>query len=243
MSDRLDLKTTYRAILEAARRRQFISYGDLAKANGADWQKVRYAMNHHLGELVRVAVQRGWPMPSAIVVNQQSVESGTLDGSARQGFLAAARQYGLEVDDPEAFVKRQQKELFDWAPIAPDDPDFPSGSSDVAGVTRGPKFVHYFAPVLDALRSLGGSGEPKEVMSKVQALAAVTREELEATTRNGQSRFENKVGWARFYLVKAGLIDGKKRGHWVLTPEGRETHLDHDSALALFRDVHARFCG
>ena len=241
MSDRLDLKTTYRAILEAARRRQFISYGDLAKANGADWQKVRYAMNRHLGELVRIAVQRGWPMPSAIVVNQQSLESGVLEGSARQGFLAAARENGIEVDDPDAFVRQQQNDLFDWAPTAPDDPDFPFGNPDVAKALAGPKFVQYFAPVLDALRSLGGAGEPKEVMSKVQELAGVTREELEATTKNGQSRYENKVGWARFYLVKAGLIDGKKRGHWVLTTEGRETHLDHETALALFRDVHARF--
>ena len=33
MTDQLDLRKTYRAILDAARDRRFISYGDLAKAN------------------------------------------------------------------------------------------------------------------------------------------------------------------------------------------------------------------
>ena len=59
MSEQLDLQTTYDAILCAARERRFISYGDLARANGAEWQKVRYEMNRHLGELVKIAVDRG----------------------------------------------------------------------------------------------------------------------------------------------------------------------------------------
>ena len=52
MTEQLDLKKTYRAILDAARNQHFISYGDLAKANDAKWQKVRYKMNVHLGQLV-----------------------------------------------------------------------------------------------------------------------------------------------------------------------------------------------
>ncbi|WP_294541574.1 AAA family ATPase [uncultured Rhodoblastus sp.] len=241
MTGRLDLKTTYRTILKAARERRFISYGDLAKANGADWQKVRYDMNRHLGDLVQIAVQNGWPMTSAIVVNRQNLETGTLDGSALQGFLAAARDSGLQVDDPDAFVRQQQLALFDWAPTAPDDPDFQSALADEGKALVGPKFVQYFAPVLDALRSLGGASEPKEVIAKVRELADVAKEELADTNKNGQSKFENNVAWARFYLVKAGLIDRKQRGRWVLTPDGRETHLDHGSALALFKDVQSRF--
>ena len=59
LSDVLDLQTTYKAILEAARDGRLISYGDLAQANGAKWQKVRRAMNHHLGDLVEIAADRG----------------------------------------------------------------------------------------------------------------------------------------------------------------------------------------
>jgi 5-methylcytosine-specific restriction protein B len=236
----LDLQTTYRTIIAAARQRRFISYGDLAKANGAEWQKVRYEMNRHLGELVALAVERGWPMPSAIVVNQQSLESGALEGSAREGFLAAARDSGLSFDDPDHFVKAQQQALFDWAPSAPDDLELPKSASTTKGPT-GPKFVQYFGPVLDALRSLGGSAEPKEVMAKVRELADVSEKELSETNKNGQSKYENKIGWARFYLVKAGLIDSKQRGQWSLTPDGRETFLDHAAALALFKDVRTKF--
>jgi 5-methylcytosine-specific restriction protein B len=241
MTNLLDLTTTYQAILDAARHQRFISYGELAKANGAEWQKVRYEMNRHLGELVQFAVDRGWPMLSAIVVNQQNLETGTLDGLAREGFLAAAIDSGLKIDDPDTFVQQQQDALFLWAPTAPDDPDFPAAEADGAKPLPGPKFVQYFAPVLDALRSMGGTGDPKDVMAKVREVADVTEEELTETTKGGESRFENKVGWARFYLVKAGLIDGKLRGRWVLTSEGRETHLDHVSAMAVFKDVRTRF--
>lgn len=55
MTENLDLQTTYQTILNAARQRKFISYGDLAKANGFKWQKVRREMNRHLGELITLA--------------------------------------------------------------------------------------------------------------------------------------------------------------------------------------------
>jgi len=241
MTDQLDLETTYRTILNAARQRRFISYGDLAKANGAEWAQVRYKMNHHLGDLVKVAAERGWPMPSALVVNQSNIETGTLDGSAREGFISAARDCGFDVDDPAAFVEEQQQAMFGWAPDAPDDPDFAEPQEPTERKLPGPKFIRYLAPILDALRSLGGSAEPKQVVAKVQEIADVTEQELKATSKSGQSRYENKIGWARFYLAKAGLIDGKTRGRWLLTPKGRETYLDHQAAMELFKDVRKRF--
>lgn len=241
MGKQLDLRTTYRAIIEAAKAGRFISYGDLAKANEAPWQQVRYQMNTHLGELVRIAAARGWPMPSAIVVNQSNLESGTLDGSAREGFLAAAKENGFTIEDPAAFVDEQQQKLFAWAPHAPVSLELEEGEESLPAGAGGPRFVAFFGPVLDALRALGGAAEPKAVYEQVAQHAALSSEEFAATNKNGLSRFENQVAWARFYLVKAGLIDNKKRGVWQLTPEGRETHLDHKSALALFRDVHERF--
>ena len=62
----MDLQTTYRAILDAARSRRYISYGDLAKANGADWKKVRFDMNFHLGNLMELAAKRGWPIQAPL---------------------------------------------------------------------------------------------------------------------------------------------------------------------------------
>ena len=32
--------------------------------------------------------------------------------------------------------------------------------------------------------------------------------------------FDNRVGWARTYLKKAGLLESKKRGYFNITEEG-----------------------
>lgn len=241
MTDQLDLNTTYKAILEAARERRFISYGELAKANGALWKNVRYKMNTHLGDLVRIASERDWPMPSSIVVNQNNLKTGTLDGTAREGFITAAREFGFDVDDPAVFVKKQQDAMFAWAPDAPDDLGLSDGHEETDIPAGGPKFVQFFGPVLDALRSFGGSAEPRQVMDKVVEVADITDDELSETNKNGQSKYENQIGWARFYLAKAGMIESKKRGLWSLTPEGRETFLNHEDAVALFKEIHSRY--
>jgi 5-methylcytosine-specific restriction protein B len=240
MTDQLDINKTYQAILDAARNRHFISYGELAQANNADWQKVRYKMNHHLGDLVAFAAARKWPLPSAIVVNQNNVTAGTLEGSALEGFITAAKESGFEITDPNTFVAEQQEAMFDWAPSAPDfivPDDDGKGDDDITG----PRFVQFLQPVLDALRHFGGSAKPKDVCTWVADHLEISEEERQSTTQKGNRRFDNQVAWARFYLVKAGLIDNAKRGWWQLTKKGRETYLDQESALALFQDVHARF--
>ena len=241
MSDLLDLRKTYRAILDAARNKRFISYGDLAKANDADWQDVRFGMNRHLGDLVEIAAARDWPMPSAIVVNKDNIETGTLDGSARDGFIKAAEEFGFDVSNPTDFVEEQQQAVFDWAKAAPDELTLSDKEQPETKNKVGPHFVRLFGQLLDALRSLGGAGEPKQVYEEIAKSPLVTDEDLKATNKKGGSKFENQVGWAGFCLAKAGLIDNKKRGIWQLTPEGRETHLDQDTAIALFRDIHGRF--
>ncbi len=112
-----------------------------------------------------------------------------------------------------------------------------------ASQPKGPKFVRYFQLVLSALRDLGSSAKPKEVYAWIAERQPVPKEEIEGATKGGQSKFENQVSWARFYLAKAGLIDTEQRGVWVLTEEGRRTELSHDGALALFKTVHERFQG
>ena len=241
MSDQLDLRKTYRAILDAARDKRFIGYGDLAKANDADWQKIRYEMNRHLGNLVKIAAAREWPMPTAIVVNQNNIETGTLDGTARDGFINAAKEFGFDVGNPTAFVEEQQQAMFAWAETAPDELPLSKEEQQKTKNKGGPQFVRLFGPLLDALRSLGGAGEPRRVYKEIAKSPLVTEEDLKAINKNGGSKYENQVGWARFYLAKAGLIDSKKRGIWQLTPAGRENLLDQDAAIALFRDIRGRF--
>jgi 5-methylcytosine-specific restriction protein B len=236
----LDLEKSYAAILKAAREQRYISYGDLAAASGVPWSRAFRLMPNHLGQLVTIAHQRGWPMPSAIVVNQGDVQTGRLEGSTCEGFLTAARQMGREIADPDQFVKQQQQAAFEWAPNAPDKLDMTENGSKETNA-QGPKFILFFGPVLDALRSMGGEAKPKDVYDWLIKNGFVTGSEATAVNKSGKSKFENKVGWARFYLAKAGLLDDRRRGVWALTPEGQEAKIDHAQALALFREVHSRF--
>lgn len=232
----LDINKTYRAIIDAARAQRFISYGEIAEASNEPWNKAYRVVPQQLGKLMDIAHERGWPYLSSIVVTKENVQTGTLDGGALDGFLGAARNLGVKIDDPESFVADQQAKVFAWAKNAPD--TLEAAAPTPAG---GPRFVQYFGPVLDALRAMGGEARPEDVYEWIKTHLDIPQAEIAEVTKGGQSKFENKVGWARFYLAKAGLIDGARRGVWLLTPEGRETVLAYATALAIFRDVQSRF--
>lgn len=111
----------------------------------------------------------------------------------------------------------------------------------ISNQQKGPQFVRYFQPVIDALIKLGGSGRPEEVEEEIAEQLRLSEEERNEQIPSGQSRFSNKVNWARFYLVKAGLIDSSTRGVWNLTEKGRTTQLNAEQALDLFNQIHKPF--
>jgi restriction system protein len=102
---------------------------------------------------------------------------------------------------------------------------------------KGPQFVRYFGPTVEALKDLGGSGQPAEVMDWIANALDVTDEHQLEVLSSGQTRFANQVHWARFYLSKAGYIDSSQRGVWSLTKQGLSATINHDMALTIFRDV------
>jgi restriction system protein len=106
---------------------------------------------------------------------------------------------------------------------------------------KGPQFIRYFQPVINALIKLGGSGRPEEVEDVIAEHLALSEADRNEQIPSGQSRFSNKVNWARFYLVKAGLIDASVRGVWSLTEKGRTTVLTPDQAFELFNQIHRQF--
>lgn len=109
--------------------------------------------------------------------------------------------------------------------------------------TSAPEFVKYFGPVVAALRNLGGSGRPEEVRIAVAESLNISEEDQARPLPSGvQTRFENQVHWARFYLAKAGIIDSSRRGVWTLTEKGRTMPpLSQADARSLFRAVAADF--
>jgi hypothetical protein len=111
----LDFQKSFDLIRKVAAERRFLSYKELADASGTDWSKVRYAVNTHLGDLINYAHGRGWPLLSAIVVNQQNVTTGDMEPPTLKGFVESARGLGYAVPDEMAFLREQQERVFAWA--------------------------------------------------------------------------------------------------------------------------------
>ncbi len=68
-------------------------------------------------------------------------------------------------------------------------------------------------------------GKEHNFREMVEALAKVfqlTKEEQGELIRSGTSKFDNRVGWARTYLKKAGLLSAPRRGLMAITPSGLE---------------------
>ena len=103
------------------------------------------------------------------------------------------------------------------------------------------RLTRYFSLLLDALRSTDPAAmRPAEAAAWVRARVDVPEDDLtRLIAGGGQSIFENDIHWARFYLVKAGLVSKAKRGFWALTPEGRNTWLTPEETWALLRP-HSR---
>lgn len=106
----------------------------------------------------------------------------------------------------------------------------------------GSQFAQYINPLLAVLRALGGSARAAEARAAVAELLKVEDLVLEERMSSGQSRFDNQVGWARYYLVRAGYIDSTRRGVWALTEKGRGTERLTDAQIGdLVRSVIAEW--
>jgi restriction system protein len=99
---------------------------------------------------------------------------------------------------------------------------------------EGARFVRYFGPLLDALRELGGSGTPEEVVEQIATDLGIPDKVQNELLPSGEPRYRNQVHWARFYLVKEGLLDSSKRGVWSLTDKGRATTVTAAQAREIF---------
>jgi restriction system protein len=101
-------------------------------------------------------------------------------------------------------------------------------------VSGGAQFVKWYGPLLEALRSLGGSATPDEAVARIARDLSLSEEVQNETLPSGELRFRNQVAWARFYLVREGLLDSSKRGVWSLTQRGRETTLNEQQSREIF---------
>ena len=96
------------------------------------------------------------------------------------------------------------------------------------------EFTKWFGPLLNALRELGGSARPKEVVEEIAKSENVPDIQREEIMKSGILRFDNQVAWARQYLVWEGLLDNVKKGVWTLSSKGQDTHLTLEDSRKLF---------
>jgi 5-methylcytosine-specific restriction protein B len=95
-------------------------------------------------------------------------------------------------------------------------------------------FLRWVAPLLDALRILGGEGKTAEVIEQLRLDPRFSDEDRNAVTAGGHSRFVSKTSWARFYLAKGGYVSTPKYGLWRLTEKGRAFDATPSAVVALF---------
>lgn len=85
-----------------------------------------------------------------------------------------------------------------------------------------PKYFEMHKPILQFL-SDGNTHSLKELKTAVIQTFHLTEEDLAQVLPSGrQTYFANRVGWARTYLKKAGLIESPAKGMFRITPEGQK---------------------
>lgn len=99
-------------------------------------------------------------------------------------------------------------------------------------------FLRWFAPLIQALCDLGGSGTPAEARAKIIENEQLSEDEINQTRgKNNVNKFENEVAFARNYLVNAGYIDKSVYGIWTLTEAGKSVDMTSEMASDIFKNV------
>lgn len=106
---------------------------------------------------------------------------------------------------------------------------------------RGSEFLKFCSPIVEVLRDIGGSGRSAEVTDLVIERMNISEAEQQVTNKNNVPRTRNQIAWARFIMVRAGLLNSSQRGIWGLTEKGRDVKMDEGFVLTMYRDVHQKF--
>lgn len=97
-------------------------------------------------------------------------------------------------------------------------------------------FLHWFKPLIQALRDLGGSASPSDARKRIIENEHLTDAEVSETRgKNTVNKFENEVAFARSYLARAGYIDKSVYGIWTLTDAGKTVDMTEELASDIFK--------
>jgi len=103
-----------------------------------------------------------------------------------------------------------------------------------------PTYDALMSPLVQAIKSLGGSGTIEEINNKVAEIAGLTDEQLAVLhnpEKSGATEIEYRLGWSRTYLRKFGILENSGRGVWALTPLGNKIdRIDEKEIIRVVRE-------
>ena len=87
-----------------------------------------------------------------------------------------------------------------------------------------PSQKHLHKPILEIVHGAKEDIVPRQyIREKVAERFSLTDDDvLEKVPSGGQTKLDNRVGWALSYLIKAGFLQSPLRGHVQITPQGKE---------------------
>lgn len=87
-----------------------------------------------------------------------------------------------------------------------------------------PNYQVFMRPFLEVVNAAGGQEVKfRDVINQLAESFHLTEAECEERLPSGkQTVLDNRIGWAKTYLVKAGLVEATRRAHFVLTARGQE---------------------
>ena len=102
------------------------------------------------------------------------------------------------------------------------------------------QYDDFMNPVLQALKSLGGSGTIEEIYNKVTEITHIPSDQLEILhnpEKGGMTEIEYRLMWTRTYLKQYGVIENSSRGVWSLTEKGSSIEkVDEKDVVRLVRE-------
>lgn len=106
-----------------------------------------------------------------------------------------------------------------------------------------PQYHYFFNPMLQALKSLGGSGTLQEINERtIESLnlpEAMIEKKHDPNSGN-DTEVEYRLAWARTYLKKFGLIENSTRGVWSLTKRAESVStVDSDEVVKFVRGTRS----
>ncbi|WP_176013387.1 winged helix-turn-helix domain-containing protein [Victivallis sp. Marseille-Q1083] len=91
-----------------------------------------------------------------------------------------------------------------------------------------PSFDQMIKPTLEALKELGGVAKNDSIDQKVIEIMNLPEDIVTIPHKNGNcAEVSYRIGWARTYLKKYGLLSNPSRGRWELT-EQFDDNIEYD---------------